>query len=297
MTGDEGQVLRHGAGAAELRRDAVRVTGPDAAAFLQGQLSQDVAALVVGEAAFSLLLQPQGKVDAFLRVTRTGEEEFVLDTDGGWGQAMVERLERFKLRVRCQLEPLDWRFVAVRGPGAADLATQPPPPGTWRVTAETPGVPGFDLMGPGAAVPEGATPVSAATYEGLRIAAGVPRMGAELDATTIPAASGVIDRSVSFTKGCYTGQELVARVDSRGGNVPRRLLGVVVDPGVAPPAGAAVVVEDREVGSLTSVAAAPDGGTVALAYVRREVQPPAAARLRWDGGEAPARVEALPLAP
>ena len=293
---DDALVLRQGVGAVELERDAVSVAGPDAVTYLQGQLSQDVAALGVGDSAFSLLLQPQGKVEVFLRLTRTSEEEVVLDTDAGWGAAMVERLDRFKLRVRCDFEPLDWRFVAVRGPGSADLATEPLPAGLWRVVAETPGSPGFDLIGPGAEVPPGATRVSAAAYEAFRIEAGVPRMGAELDATTIPAATGVVERSVSFTKGCYTGQELVARVDSRGGNVPRRLLGVVTGAAAVPPPGASVTVDGRDVGRLTSVAESARR-TVALAYVRREVMPPADVVLRWDSGEAPARVEALPLTP
>lgn len=291
---DEAHALRRGVGTRELARDVVRVAGPDAIGFLQGQLSQDVAAVAVGESAFSLLLQPQGKVDAFVRITRVGDEEIVVDTDAGWGDAVVARLNRFKLRVRCEIEPLDWRCVAVRGEGATALA--PSPPGTWRVLAETPGVPGFDLIGPQPAVPEGATPVGADAYEALRIEAGVPRMGAELDASTIPAAAGLVERSVSFTKGCFTGQELVARIDSRGGNVPRRLRGVVVAANILPPLGTVVVVEGREVGALTSVGESLERrAPVALAYVRRDVEPPADAVLRWDGGEAPARVEALPL--
>lgn len=291
---EEALALRRGVGVRELARDVLRVAGPDAVGFLQGQLSQDVSALSVGDSAFSLLLQPQGKVDAFVRITRVGDEDVVVDADAGWGDAVVARLNRFKLRVRCEIEPLDWRCVAVRGEGTASLA--PPPPGTWKVLPETPGVPGFDLIGPEPAVPEGATAVGADAYEALRIEAGVPRMGAELDASTIPAAAGVVERSVSFTKGCFTGQELVARIDSRGGNVPRRLRGVVVAANVFPPLGAAVVVEGGEVGALTSVGESLErGAPVALAYVRRNVEPPADAVLRWDGGEVPARIEALPL--
>jgi aminomethyltransferase len=125
-------------------------------------------------------------------------------------------------------------------------------------------------------------------------------MGAELTERTIPAETGLVERTVSFTKGCYTGQELVARIDSRGSRVPRHLRGVVVQGADAPPVGAALFGEggqgERELGQLTSVALSPTlGGPVALAYVRREVEPPAEVVLRWDSGEAPARVEALPL--
>ncbi len=288
--------LREEVGAFELPRDFVRATGPDTVPFLQGQLSQDVTALDVGGSAFSLLLQPQGKMEALLRLTRVAEDEVVLDTDAGWGKAVVERLDRFMLRTRCELEALDWRCVAIRGPACAELAE--PPPGILRVLPETPGVPGFDLVGPRPAVPEGVPVVAPEAYEALRIEAGVPRMGAELDASTIPATAGIVERTVSFTKGCYTGQELVARIDSRGSKVPRQLRGVVVATNVLPPAGAAVVVGGKEVGALTSVGESlARRAPVALAYVRRDVEPPVEAVLRWDGGEAPARVETLPLVP
>jgi folate-binding protein YgfZ len=121
-------------------------------------------------------------------------------------------------------------------------------------------------------------------------------MGRELDDKTIPAETGLVERAVSFTKGCYTGQELVARIDSRGGNVPRRLRGVVVAGDALPPVGAAVSVEGKDVGSLTSVAwSAARSAAVALAFVGRAVTPPAEAVLAWDGGSAPARIESLPL--
>src|SRR5438128_2185197 len=89
--------LRSAAGAVWLERDAVRVAGPDALVFLDGQLSQDLKVLGVGEAVDALLLQPQGKVVALLRVFREGDDAFMLDTDGGFGDVVVERLERFKL--------------------------------------------------------------------------------------------------------------------------------------------------------------------------------------------------------
>ncbi|HEV2069832.1 MAG TPA: glycine cleavage T C-terminal barrel domain-containing protein [Acidimicrobiales bacterium] len=287
-------MVLEGAWGCALDRDVVRASGPDTSAFLQGQLSQDVESLQVGQSAFSFLLQPQGKVDALLRVTRTGEDEMVLDTDAGWGEAVLSRLARFKLRVRCDLEALDWRCVAVRAQASTALPTTPE--GTWRVLPETAGIPGFDLLGHDLVVPPGVTMVAPEAYEALRIEAGVPRMGAELDNSTIPAATGMVERAVSFTKGCYTGQELVARIDSRGGNVPRRLRGVVASGEGVPPRGASVVVAGREVGTLTSVAESSRFGVaVALAYVRRDVEAPVAGVLRWDGGETAARVEVLPL--
>jgi folate-binding protein YgfZ len=249
--------------AARIARDVLRVSGLDAATYLQGQVSQDVAGLVVGDSAWSFVLEPQGKVDAWFRATRVAEDAFVLDVDGGFGEALARRLERFKLRVKVTIEGLDWQVVAVRGvlPERAVLVATG---AEVLVPLEWGDEVGVDLLGPTVAIPAGVDEADADTYEAWRIAVGMPRMGAELDERTIPAEAGVVDRSVSFTKGCYTGQELVARVDSRGSNTPRRLRAVTLGaPGAA--AGDPVVVDGREVGALTSVA-----GTHALAYIRRD---------------------------
>jgi folate-binding protein YgfZ len=287
------QALRESAGAVELARDFVRVAGPDATSFLQGQLSQDVAGLAAGESTWALLLQPQGKVVALLRVLRVADEEFVLETDAGFGDAVIERLNRFKLRVKADLGPLDWRCVAIRGPKSHDVAAT----GTGTVVAaDWPGLAGADLVGPSPHAPPDAVPCSAEDYEAVRIEAGIPVMGRELDEKTIPAEAGVVDRSVSFTKGCYTGQELVARIDSRGGNVPRHLRGLVLPTEI--PIGATLRADGKDVGDVTSVAYSPGlGATVALAYVRRAVEPPADVEVAWDGGSSSGRVEALPLVP
>ena len=286
----EYRAFRDAAGAVELPRDFVRAAGPDVNPFLQGQLSQDLAGLGVGQSTWALLLQPQGKVVAFLRVLRVGDEELVLETDAGFGDAVIERLTRFKLRVKADLDPLAWRCLAVRGPRSHEVV----PAG---VVADWPGLPGSDLVGEAVSAPEGVPLCSMEAYEAVRIEAGIPVMGRELDENTIPEEAGVVQRSVSFTKGCYTGQELVARIDSRGGNVPRRLRGVILGEG-AVPAGATIEADGKEAGRITSVAWSPGlGSTVALAYVRRAVEPPAEVVVTWDGGSAPARVEALPLVP
>ena len=280
--------LRKDAGAVWLPRDFVDVVGPDALTFLQGQLSQDVDTLDVGSSAWSFLLQPQGKVDALLRVRRAAEDRFVLDMDAGWGERAVERLNRFKLRIKCDVAPLPWRCVAVRGPSAHTVASG--------VDADWPGLSGVDIVSEDPAVPEGVRVCDLQAYEAVRIEAGVPVMGIEIDEKTIPAETGVLDRAVSFTKGCYTGQELVARIDSRGGNVPRHLRGVVVGTNVVPPPGASVEVDGKQVGALTSVGESLGRrAPIALAYIRRAVEPPADVTVTWDGGSAPARVEELPL--
>jgi folate-binding protein YgfZ len=250
-------------------RDVVVVEGPEAGTYLQGQVSQDVLALDIGDSAFALLLQPQGKVDAWLRVTRIAEAGYALDVDAGWGDAVLARLRRFLLRTKAELrvEP-EWSVVSYDEPFGG---------GGWPLTPEVPGR--FDVLLRAPAAPPGSLArAEAEAYEVARIKAGVPRMGRELDEKTIPAAAGVVDRSVSFTKGCYTGQELVARIDARGDRVPTRLRGIIGDV----EAGAELTVDGKVVGTVTSAA-----GGVALAYVRREVDVPAIV--------GSVRIEALPL--
>jgi folate-binding protein YgfZ len=292
--------LRSDVGAVWVPRDVVRVAGPEAVSYLQGQLSQDVEALSAGASAESLLLSPQGKIDALIRVTRTADDELLIDVDGGHGEAVVARLRRFKLRTKVDIEALDWRCLELRGPRATDVARTTHGWAGLTLPADWPGLPGVDLVGEEPAVPDGVRLCGSAAWDAVRVEAGVPRMGAELTERTIPAEAGVVERAVSFTKGCYTGQELVARIDSRGRRVPRHLRGLVLGGADTPPVGAAVVGEggqgERELGQLTSVALSPTlGGPVALAYVRREVEPPAEIIVRWGEGEASGRVEALPL--
>jgi folate-binding protein YgfZ len=259
-----------------LDRDVVGATGPEAASFLQGQLSQDVLALADGGSAWSWLLAPTGKVDALVRVTRLGPEDWLLDTDAGWGEAVLTRLNRFKLRTKVDLAIRPWRVLGLRG--------QATPPGDSGVAgvAPWPRFDGLDLLGESPAVPDGWPVLPAADFEGERIAAGLPKMGAELTDKTIPAETGLIDITVSFTKGCYTGQELVARIDSRGGNVPRHLRGLLLPPGVEP--GAELVDADgRPAGTVTSAGASAALGPVGLGYVRRGIEIPATLRAGQTG--------------
>ena len=149
---DQTEALRHGAGAFRSGRDVVAVRGPDAEAYLQGQLSQDVAALAVGATADSLLLEPDGKLSALLRVTRTDGQGFVLDVDRGYGDAVVARLRRFLLRSKVELEPLAWRDLSLRGAGveaaAAGLLTVLAERGVLALPFEWNGWTGVDLLGP-----------------------------------------------------------------------------------------------------------------------------------------------------
>ena len=235
----------------EYPRDVVRVHGPDAQTYLQSQLSQDLRSMADGGSAWSFVLQPTGKVDVLLRVWRVGAEEFVLDTDAAFGDVMVARLNRFKIRVKADIERLDWRCIAVRGEGAAAVAGL----ASWGD--------GVDLLGADVRPPTEATVGTAEQFELLRIAAAWPQMGAEvLPGETIPAQTGITDVAVSFTKGCYPGQELVERMDSRGASAPRTVQRVAVPAGAQ--AGDDYLVDGVVVGSITSVV-----GVDALALVKR----------------------------
>ncbi|NNE72156.1 MAG: folate-binding protein YgfZ [Acidimicrobiales bacterium] len=245
-------------------RDVVRIAGVDTEKYLQGQLSQDVS-FPVGERRFSLVLEPQGKIDAWFRLHRLTETEYLADLDAGSADALIARLERFKLRSDVTITPEPaWRCLAIRGGEAAAVAAtidgelKAPLVGPW------PGFEGVDVLGPGVEAPRDLEIVDEAAFEHARIAAGFPAMGSELTADVIPAATGVVDVSASFTKGCYTGQELVARVESRGSNTPTKLHRLTVADGVA--VGASVTQAGAEVGTITSAAR-----NAALAYLKRSV--------------------------
>ncbi|MGH1505826.1 MAG: YgfZ/GcvT domain-containing protein [Acidimicrobiales bacterium] len=247
-------------------RDVIVVSGPDAVTYLQGQISQNVAALAVGASADSLVLDPQGKVDGWFRLTRLADDTIALDTEAGLGERIETRLRRFWLRVDATLTLSTWKRATLVGAGEPMA-----PDGGFAVRAADV----TEVLGPELAVPvDGAAdaPVGdPAAVETLRIRAARPRI--DLDATdrTIPAELGVVDQSADFTKGCYVGQELVARVDSRGNNTPRRL--VVCTAAEAVAAGAAITTSaGDEAGHVTSVAPEADGVRL-FASIKRGVEP------------------------
>lgn len=200
-------------------RDVVVVEGPDAATYLHSQVSQALLDLPVGEQRWTFVLDPTGKVDGLARVTRTSDERFDLDTDAGFGAALLARIDRFKIRVKA----------------------------TTRLEEAAPADPDPDT-------------------EAARIALGWPRLGAEIvPGESIPGGTGLAAVAVDFKKGCYPGQELVERMDSRGAEPPRSLRRVTLPEGTRP--GDPVLDGSEpavEVGVVTSVA-----GTEALAWIKR----------------------------
>lgn len=275
------RLLDDGAVAMVAARDLLVAEGPDAASYLQGQLSQNVEGLAVGATSRTLLLQPQGKVDSWLRVHRAGPETFWLDTDPGHGEAAATRLNRFKLRVEVTIEVRPVPVLAVRGARSAHVI-EGLTGGVVALDAGWGGIAGFDLVHPdGDLVPEtladtlGLAVGPPELAEIVRVLQGQPAMGSELDDSTIPAAAGVVEPSVDFTKGCYVGQELVARVDSRGNNTPTKLHALRF-PDAGPPApGTELRLDGDVVGTVTSAVAVPGQASVGLGYLKRAVEAPA----------------------
>ena len=255
-------------------RDVVTITGSDAATYLQGQVSQDINALGVDDTAWTFVLSPQGKVDGWGRLHRVDAETFDVDLDPGAGEGVAARLQRFLLRTKAEVT-LETGVPAVAVRGLVPEGALP--------------IVGLDVVGGDVLrakvddlpdeVLDGALELIDGDLEGFRIRGGIPAWGSEIDHDTIPATLGqwVIEASVSFSKGCYTGQELVARIDSRGGHVPRRLCGFTAVE-LPPGRGDEVVVDGTAVGVVTSDTIDPvDGESIGLAFVQRALDVPAEA--------------------
>jgi len=214
-------------------RAFVRVAGPDARDYLQRMVSNDVDALVVGSSCPALLLTAKARLIAALVVWRRGEDDYLLFTEPELGDAVRTQLTRMRLRAQCEIEPEEHESVLVFG--GEGIAT------------DFPGA--VEVLDAGLA-----STMDEEELELRRIEAGVPRWGRELDERVLPAEAGLDETHISFTKGCYPGQEPIARLHYRG-HVNRKLRVVELD-------------GDATVERVTSTARRADGTVVALAYVR-----------------------------
>ena len=231
--------------------------GPDAAEYLQRMVSNDVEALGPGKSCQALLLTAKARVIAPLAVLRRGHDDFLLLTEPSLGDRLAAELTRFRFAARCAIEREEHVSTVVLGGDPPDGAVPTPDYG----------VPAYELLD---AEDPTAEPIALDELERLRILARTPAWGRELDDRVLPAEAGLEERAISFTKGCYPGQEPVARLHYRGH--PNRTLRVLeLEGDEIPPYDAELVDGDgKAVGRLTSAVA--DGGSVlALAYVRREV--------------------------
>ena len=214
-------------------RAFVRVAGPDARDYLQRMVSNDVEALEVGDACPALLLTAKARLIAPVVVWRRGDEDFLVLTEPELGDTVRTQLTRMRLRAQCEVEAEEHECSLVFG--GDGIAT--------------------DFPGAVEVLDAGLEPtIGDDELELRRIEAGVPRWGRELDDGILPAEAGLDETHISFTKGCYPGQEPIARLHYRG-HVNRKLQVVDLDEGTA-------------VERVTSSATRPDGSVVALAYVR-----------------------------
>ena len=268
-------------------RGLLRLTGKDPLGMLNATLTNDVPS-GPGRSAYALLLNPKGRVQADLRVLKFGEDVLV-DTEPEGAGATLEILGRYAPFSRVKLEDLshEWSVLGLYGPRAGDLLDGPDPAehrttevGICDETVLAVGVavpvPGFDLLGPLEVVARvrerlierGAIPASPDAYETARVRVGVPRFGADVTPENFPGEAGILDRAVDFGKGCYPGQETVARMRYRGHpnktlyGISSRADGLVPD--------TSILQGEKNVGKITSVAPLPvDGKTFALCYLSR----------------------------
>ena len=322
---DEVLATRRTAGVFRLEdRALLEVRGSDRVRYLQGQLTNDVARLDASRAdsgCQALVLTREGRIVAAFQVIAR-PDAFWLETDAAAAPAAIARLEKFVIADDVAIADRSAAFVrlGVEGPHAPALlatatgaALEVPPDGA--VVAQIDGaevvVAAFGWSGEAArqilvarehadrveaalraaALAHGAVVASAAALEVLRVEAGTPRFGAELGEHTLPAELRLEHRAISFTKGCYTGQEVVARMHSRG-RVGHLLVGIAIDGDALPAIGATIEAAGSRIGDVTSAAHSPHAGSIALGFVRRGSDEPGTALV--VGGRA-ALVVALPI--
>lgn len=300
----EQQVLVEGCALVDRsERGKLALTGPDAKAFLNGQVTNEIEKLVPGTGVYAAFLTHKGKMLGDVRVLDAGDEGVLLDTERVALQALFDMIRRFKVGFDVELHKrtLQSGLLSLIGPRVREIVPSAPPADAvehTHVAAELAGRPvrlvvtdaGVDVLCAAedtdavvaALVDAGAVRVSEEAAEVARVERGRPRYGIELDDATIPQEAGLNDRAVSFTKGCYVGQETVARLFYKG-KPNRHLRGLRLSGGAAA-TGDELRLGEKVVGKLGTVVESERlGGTVALALVRREAEPGATVRV-GDGG-------------
>jgi folate-binding protein YgfZ len=289
-------------------RGKLLLKGSEAAEYLQGQLTNDVEALAPGEGCYAALLDRKGHMQADMRVLRLADDEIWIDTEPEALDAARRHLEMYKIGREVTLEDVseERSILSLIGPRSAELAGSPALPEHSSEPASIEGLEciavgtafGVDLISAAgdserlraALAAAGAPEVGPDAVEILRIEAGTPRFGSEMDRATMPAEAGIVAAAVNFEKGCYIGQETVARLHYKG-KPNRRLRGLRLSAPAQP--GAALSLAEKEVGRLGGSCVSPVHGPIALAIVRREAEAGSELRVGEDG--VTARVVDLPF--
>jgi folate-binding protein YgfZ len=286
-----------------VRRPWVRtlaVTGPDALEFLQGQLTNDVEALEVGGGGYGALLDRKGHLQSDLRALRVGDEAVWIVAEADGAERVAGHLGMYRIGREVEVQPVDVEAISVLGPAAAaTTGIDPPSSEHAHLETEIAGVGGvravatdlgFDLLFvsgevealASALVAAGVPETSEGAAEILRVESGRPRLGLDMTTETMPAEAGIVERAISFEKGCYIGQETVARLHYRG-RPNRHLSGLLLEQPAAH--GDAVHLGERELGRIGTAVVSPALGPIALAVLRREAEPGVKVTLP-DGAEA-----------
>jgi folate-binding protein YgfZ len=245
-----------------------RLSGPDALRYLNGQATQDVSKLREGNAAYAAICTAKGRMEGDLFAARHGGV-FFLDADGALHESLGARLDKYLVADDAAFEDIteSWSLQHILGSAAPELTL--PPEGFIAANARF-GLPGHDVWTPGEPLPLTMETVDEEIVETLRVEHGVPRWGAELGAHTLPPEAGpVMERAISYTKGCYVGQEIIARLKSVG-QTPRTLVFLRGETEAAPKPGVELKREGKVVGTVTSALFSPRLNCgIALSYVAR----------------------------
>ncbi|MCS6806776.1 MAG: aminomethyltransferase family protein [Acidobacteriota bacterium] len=327
--GEEYGVVRSAVGIIDIsHRTLITLTGPDRAEFLHRILSQRIKGVPGGCGCHAALLTPQGKMIAVMRVL-IGEDTILLESEPAARASLLEKLALYRLSQRVEIEDVTEQFVklSLQGPHAVRLlqallqqevaiseqlqhqqvhVNNIP---LRAINVQETGESGFELMAPvamGASLwshllhvgaPYGLQPVGFAAFNVLRVEAGTPWYGVDMDDSHFPQEAQV-DYVLDWTKGCYVGQEPMARIRFRG-HVNRKLVGLRFDKTACPEQGNQIVSDGRAIGYITSaVHSFYLDAPIALGYVRREYsQPDTELVVQTRGGEVPAVVSTLPFYP
>lgn len=300
--------LREECGLARREASFLRVQGPDAAEYLHSQVTNDVEVLGPGDGCHCCLLDRKGHIQADMRVLRTGDDDFLILCDPAAADGLAKHLSTYSIGRDVTIARSDDSLISLTGPATLAVTGVAPGKEFASVSSRVDGVEclmvsaagGVDVVVPAgeadrveeALLDSGCERVSDEALEILRVEAGRPRFGPELSDGPMPAEAGLVDRTVSFTKGCYIGQEPVARLHYKGR--PNRFLRGLKLGGSADP-GDLVRNSDRELGTVSSVALSPVEGWIGLSILRREAEPGQTVEVVTDSGSIEAEVVELPF--